>query len=73
MSSSAPSRRASTRSARSIRLAPAWAALGDAAEAVEFGQRALTAAGRSGFRILEDRARDVLAVVGSAASPPVGP
>jgi DNA-binding SARP family transcriptional activator/tetratricopeptide (TPR) repeat protein len=48
-----------------IGLASAYHGLGRTEQAVEYGNRALTAVGRTGFRILEDRARAILERVAS--------
>jgi DNA-binding SARP family transcriptional activator/tetratricopeptide (TPR) repeat protein len=49
-----------------IGLAAACHGLGRSEQAIEYGHRALTAASRAGFRILEDRARAILAAVSPA-------
>jgi tetratricopeptide (TPR) repeat protein/DNA-binding SARP family transcriptional activator len=54
-----------------IGLAMACHGLGRTAQAIEYGRRALTAADRTGYQILEDRARAVLARVASTEPPPV--
>jgi len=46
-----------------IGLVTACRGLGQSEQAIEYGNRALTAAGRSGFRILEDRARAALEAI----------
>ncbi|GIJ64096.1 AfsR/SARP family transcriptional regulator [Virgisporangium aurantiacum] len=52
-----------------IGLAMAWHGLGRTAQAIEYGRRALAAADRTGYQILEDRARAVLGRIAPSEPP----